>query len=58
MFQLSDAELALIIEALEDNAGVFDEGAKDEACTSEEKEMFATDAKRCRELAIRLNSEQ
>ncbi len=53
---VSDDELRLVIEALNDNAGVFDEGATDDALTDEEREEFARDAERCRALATRLAS--
>jgi hypothetical protein len=53
---VSDDELRLVIEALNDNAGVFDEGATDDELTDEEREAFARDAERCRALATRLAS--
>lgn len=55
--ELSEDDLALIIEALEDNAGVFDEGAKDAGLSSDERQDFARDADKCRDLAHRLTSE-
>ena len=55
-FELSDDELSLIIEALEDNAGVFDEGANDADLEPDERPDFARDAEGCRALANRLSS--
>jgi hypothetical protein len=52
--EMPEEDLALMIEALHDNAGVFDEGARDENLSSDERQDFARDAERCRMLADRL----
>ncbi len=54
--EVSEEELALIIEALDDNAGVFKQGAKDDELSSDDRQDFARDAERCRILADRLST--
>ena len=52
--EVSDEELALITEALDDSAGVFDQGATDADLEPVERQDFINDAERCRALAERL----
>jgi hypothetical protein len=54
--EVSEEDLALMIEALHDNAGVFDEGARDDELSSDERQDFARDAERCRTLADRMTT--
>lgn len=55
--ELSDEELALIVEALEGNAGLFDVGAVDPTLEAAERAAFAVDAELCRLLAGRLRGQ-
>ena len=54
--ELSHEELALIVEALEGNAGIFDVGAVDPTLEPGDRADFALDAERCRAIADRLRS--
>ncbi len=55
--ELSDEELALIVEALEDNARLFDVGAVDPTLDADERAVFAVDAELCRLLVVRLRGQ-